>query len=130
MASIDEPEDPRVVRAALRDGDAAPANQFLGSVGKPASEAERLQIEQLAGLLAVYEGHTDKGLDLLRAAAEAEDKMPYAFGPPATVKPTFELLGFELARAGRMDEAEMAYRRAAERTPGRPFVTVGVKKGS
>jgi hypothetical protein len=110
--------------AALRDGDPAPARSFVATWVEPVSEAERLQLDQVRGLLAIAEGRVDDGMTLLRAAAEAEDAMPYAFGPPGLVKPTFELLGEELVRAGRHDEAELAYRRAAERTPGRPLAVV------
>ena len=107
--------------AALRDGEGGPARTFVASHDAPASEAERLQLLQLRGLLAIDEGRGEEGLELLSTAAEAEDALPLAFGPPSMVKPTFELLGEELVRAGRQTDAGQAYRRAAERTPGRPL---------
>jgi tetratricopeptide (TPR) repeat protein len=107
--------------AALRDGDQGPARAFLAGYETPTSEGESLQIEQLHGLLAIADGRVEEGLDQLRKAAEAESAMPIPFGPPSMVKPTFELLGEQLVRAGRTEEAADAYRRAAARTPGRPL---------
>ena len=68
----------------------------------------------------------DAGIATLRLAAEAEDALPYAFGPPRVFKPTFELLGEELLRLGRRDESEAAYRRANERNPGRTLSVRGL----
>ncbi len=45
--------------------------------------------------------------------------MALEFGPPAIEKPTFELLGDELAALGRHADAEQAYRSALARAPGR-----------
>ena len=56
---------------------------------------------------------------MLRDAAETEDSMPFQFGPPLIVKPTFELLGEELLLLGRHEEAAAAFERATGRTPGR-----------
>jgi len=53
--------------------------------------------------------------------------MPFEFGPPAIVKPTAELLGEQLLKLGKPDEAHAAFERAAERTPGRTLVVAGLK---
>jgi hypothetical protein len=104
--------------AALRRGDPAPARAMLETDWAP-SPGRSLQLDQLRGLLAIADGRTDDGLDLLAAAAEAEDALPFEYGPPEVVVPTFELLGQELDRAGRPADVRRAYRRAADRTPGR-----------
>jgi tetratricopeptide (TPR) repeat protein len=123
------PADGRMTRArldydfthafsALMRGDAAPASAMLVAPASadPALAPYRLE---LAGLVAIAGGRTDAGVELLRAAAQSEDAMPFEFGPPAIVKPTFELLGEQLLALGRTAEARAAFERAAERTPGR-----------
>src|SRR6185436_21038179 len=67
----------------------------------------------------IREGKPDEGLAALAVAADAEDAMPLAFGPPAVEKPSRELLGEELLAAGRAAEAETALQSALARTPGR-----------
>lgn len=105
--------------AALRGGDPGPARAMLARDWAP-SPGRTLQLDQLRGLLAVADGRVDEGLDLLSSATAAEDALPFEFGPPEIVVPSFELLGAELERAGRSDAATQALRRAAERAPGRP----------
>ena len=74
---------------------------------------------QMAGLAQIHAGQTAVGLAKLRAAADQEAAMSFEFGPPMIEKPSHELLGDELARLGRKDEAATAYRAALERAPGR-----------
>ena len=87
------------------------------------SPAEREGIavtrQQLRAVVALAKGDRDGGLDLLRQAADAEDVMPYDYGPPFPVKPSRELLGEALLAAGRPAEAAEAFRAALKRTPGR-----------
>jgi tetratricopeptide (TPR) repeat protein len=104
--------------AALRKGDAAPAKALLASA-LPTDANTKIHVQELKGLVAIAEGRTDAGLAELRAAAAAEDAAPFEFGPPAILKPTFELLAEELTKAGKSADAAAAYARAAERTPGR-----------
>ncbi len=82
---------------------------------------------ELRGALAVHDGDTERGIELLREAAELEDSMPFMFGPPSVVKPSFELLGEELLALERFDEANAAFARAVERTPGRTLAERGLE---
>jgi len=66
----------------------------------------------------------------LRQAAALEDSMPFEFGPPAIVKPTFELLGEALLGLGMHDEAQQAFNRATERTPGRTLAVRGLESSA
>ena len=104
--------------SGLHLGDDTAARALLG-VPRPESPGAAFQIDQLAGLLAVREGKTEEGLALLKRAAEAEDALPLEYGPPEPVTPAYELLGKTLHELGREEEAEAAFRRAVERTPGR-----------
>lgn len=112
--------------AALRQGNAEPARKLLAEGLQPSSPEDQLHLDELRGLIAIAEGNTEAGLGILRQAATAEDALPFAFGPPEVFKPTFELLGEELLRQGRGEEAEAAFRRASERTPGRTLPLRGL----
>jgi len=108
--------------AALRRGDSAPAKALLAAP-IPGDATSKVHADELRGLLALASGQAEQGLTLLKSAAAAEDAAPFEFGPPAVVKPTFELLGEELAKLGRNVEAAAAFARASERTPGRALTS-------
>jgi hypothetical protein len=91
-------------------------------------ERRQIQLDQLRGLLLTRTGHVDDGLALIRAAADAEAALPFEFGPPAMVKPGYELLAETLTAAGR--DASGAYRLAASQTPGRPLAMSPPHAGS
>ena len=112
--------------ASLRHGNVEAARQLKAEAAKPKSPYQTLHLDELQGLLEIADGRADAGIATLRLAAEAEDALPYAFGPPRVFKPTFELLGEELLRLGRRDESETAYRRANERNPGRTLSVRGL----
>ena len=112
--------------AALQRGDAAPARAFVAQP-EPADTDLRPYFQELGGLLALTDGKPDEGIRILRAAADAEDKMPFEFGPPAIAKPTAELLGEQLLKLGKNDEARAAFERAEARTPGRTLTVAGLK---
>jgi hypothetical protein len=115
--------------AALRQGDTAPARTIVnGPV--PTDDQAKLHVQELRGLLALASGRVDEGVKILREAADQEDGMPFEFGPPAILKPTHELLGEELLTLGRTAEAQAAFARAAERTPGRLQVVQGQARSS
>jgi hypothetical protein len=113
--------------AALQAGDPAPARAFLAGAGTPDNDHARVYTAELRGLLALHEGRSEQGTMDLEAAAALEDLMPFEFGPPAIVKPTFELLGEALLRLKRFDDAHAAFTRATERTPGRTLAVRGLE---
>jgi hypothetical protein len=112
--------------AALQRGDAAPARALVAQTEPGAADA-RPYFQELRGLIALADGKPDEGIGLLRAAADAEDAMPFEFGPPAIVKPTAELLGEQLLKLGRIADARAAFERAESRTPGRTLTVAGLK---
>lgn len=87
-------------------------------------------VAQGEAIVALAAGQRDRGLDLLKAAAEAEAALPEAFGPPILAKPGYELLGDEYLSAGRKGEAAAAYRRALAAAPGRRLSAEGLAKAS
>ena len=78
-----------------------------------------VMLQESEALLLAATGKRDEAIALLQTAKKTEDSMPFDFGPPAVARPAAELLGDELLAAGRVAEAEAAYRAALARVPGR-----------
>ncbi len=89
-----------------------------------------MQIDQIAGLLAINDGNTEAGLAILEKAAAAEDALPLEFGPPEIVEPAYETLGSALLKLDRLTEASAAFQRATERTPRREPAARGLARTS
>ncbi|HEX5474289.1 MAG TPA: hypothetical protein VFX12_06480 [Vicinamibacterales bacterium] len=81
---------------------------------------------QLEGMIRIADGQKDDGLALLRKAAAMEDAMPFAFGPPAVDKPSYELLGEALLDMKRPAEARAAFESALLRAPRRTQSLLGL----
>ncbi len=77
-------------------------------------------------LLAEKDGDLKGAERFLVEAADLEDKLPMAFGPPMIDKPTHELLGEYLLRRGRNKEAHVEFMKAVARTPGRRLAEQGL----
>jgi cytochrome c-type biogenesis protein CcmH/NrfG len=56
--------------------------------------------------------------------------MPFGYGPPAVVKPSWELLGDALLELSRHEEARKAYQRSLERNPGRRLSLLGLARAA
>ena len=113
----------------LRFGDETDARTLLEEP-RPSLAGESLQIDQIAGLLAVNDGKTEEGLAILQKAAAAEDALPLEFGPPEIVEPSYETLGSALLNLDRKNDAKTAFQRATERTPHREPATRGLARTS
>ena len=109
---------------ALKRGDEDEASRHVKQLmdlegkGKGRTVATILQHE-LKSLLLLKEGNPDEAVKLLRRATEIEDAMPYDFGPPSPVKPSFELLGEVLLDLDDNEGAQEAFTMALARAPKR-----------
>jgi tetratricopeptide (TPR) repeat protein len=81
----------------------------------------------LAGELAARERKWRDAEDHLRAAAAAEDALPY-MEPPYWHHPVRHSLGSVLLRAGKPRQAEIAYREALEKFPENGWALAGLEK--
>ena len=108
------------LHAAAREVTAAAAS--AGGAAAMLGAAADVVVQQVGALVLLREGKGDEGLAALAKAADAEDALPLAFGPPTVEKPSRELLGEELLAAGRAAEAKTALQTALARTPGRTAV--------
>jgi len=114
--------------AALRRSEGSQASGFEKGLGHEGAAAV------LAGLLdgayQVSAGKVDRGLSVARAAAELEETMPYEFGPPAVIKPGWEMVGELLLAADRPKEAADAFTRQLDRTPARTLSLLGLARSA
>ena len=79
----------------------------------------------LEGATVALDGHAETGLAQVRAAAARYDALPFAFGPPVTVKPPHELAGDMLLAMARPREALAEYDAALKLAPRRALSLLG-----
>ena len=87
-------------------------------------------LQEVDAMKLAVAGRHDEAIAALRKAAEAEQAMPFEFGPPFIQKPALELLGDELMAVKRSAEAAVAYRAALARTPGRVVTIEALKRAT
>ena len=88
---------------------------------KDAYWAEQVDIQRrVVEAWKVYaEGDKAKGVELLRAAADAEDLTDKSAVTPGPIAPAREMLGFMLLEAGQAKEAQAAFQTTITKEPGR-----------
>jgi tetratricopeptide (TPR) repeat protein len=97
-----------------REGDLRPAIAIM--------EREVAALIELAG------GRTGEAIQILRAAASAEVRLPPPLGLPEPVKPAPELLGEVLLEAGRPREAIEPFEQALRRSRNRSLSVLGLAR--
>ena len=85
---------------------------------------------QLAAMVDALRGQTDRALTTLHRTADAEDALPFEFGPPFIDKPTRELLGEMLLLQNRPADARRAFEAALARAPERTASLAGREKAA
>ena len=107
--------------AAAADIERLIAIQKLLVVTKDPYWAEQVDIQrQVAQAWKVFaEGDKAQGVELLSAAADAEDLTDKSAVTPGPLAPARELLGFMLLDAGRTKEAQTAFQKTMTKEPGR-----------
>ncbi len=127
--------------SAVKLDDLAAANAAAESLGKHAAEAaandgdksyysrnsKPLQImhKQVEGLVAIAEGKTQAGLDLLKEAVDIAETMRPPNGAPNPIKPPHELYGEALLSAQKPADALALFDVSLSRTPNRPLSLLG-----
>ncbi len=94
-------------------------NQAGSAPDDPDRQVPNVERQQVQALLLAGEGKMDEAITMARKAAEAESNLPYAFGPPFPIKPSYELLAELLLKQNHPHEAEDALRQALLRAPNR-----------
>lgn len=97
------------------------------TVTKADYDAGKVMEQILDAAIKFASGSRDEALKIIVAAAEAEDKLVFEYGPPAIVKPAWEAAGEMLLAAGRKPEAAEAFRKTLKRYPNRRLSNEGLK---
>ncbi len=113
---------------------AAAAKKLVASPGRTSSETAmsmpraeppstnklvQIMVSQLDAAILGAGGKASDGFAILAQAAADEDALTFEFGPPMPPKPTHELYGELLLKAGKTREAQQQFQRALQRAPGR-----------
>ncbi len=94
-------------------------NQDGAAPDDPNRQVPSVERQQVQALLLAGEGKMDEAITVARKAAEGESNLPYAFGPPLPIKPSYELLAELLLKQNHPREAEDALKQALLRAPNR-----------
>jgi tetratricopeptide (TPR) repeat protein len=126
--------------AAAHSGDASVAEKSLTELGAMREEIKQenpyrarliqiLELEIKAVALA-HRGDHREAADLMRRATALEEDMSPPSGPPDLIKPSHELFGEILLRAGKAQEASDQFKIALLRQPNRARSLLGLARAS
>lgn len=108
----------------------------LGELDALRSKADsgKLAIEinesEIAALNASMKKDNDKAIELMKKATALEEDMRPPSGPPSLIKPTHELFGEILLRAGKPAEAAEMFKVALQRQPNRARSLLGAARAA
>jgi tetratricopeptide (TPR) repeat protein len=102
------------------------------SIPFAANLAPVLEIQglEIAAAASAAKGGFDEAIATMRRATSLEEAMPIPPGPPPMIKPSHELFGEILLRAGRRDEAARQFATALFRHPGRARSLEGAEQAA
>ena len=85
---------------------------------------------EVAALIASIKGEHAKAIELMQKAVRLEEQMSPPSGPPVLIKPTHELFGEILLRAGKPAEAAAQFKVALLRQPNRARSLLGAARAA
>lgn len=110
--------------AAAVDGSTA-----TGSIGG-SGNSQKIKELEIAALSASMKKDHDKAIELMKQATAIEEQMSAPYGPPNLIKPTHELFGEILLRAGKPTEAGEQFKIALLRQPNRARSLLGAARAA
>jgi tetratricopeptide (TPR) repeat protein len=127
VAFAQEKDDAAVAReiAAMQVMARAPSVADLVAQGVPVTDLITLAASVARGRLAFAKGRYDEAVTHYRAAIAVEDKIPYQ-EPAYWYYPVNQSLGAALLKAGKADEAALAFRTALVQTPSNGWALYGL----
>ena len=127
VAFAQEKDDAAVGReiAAMQVMARAPAVADLVAQGVPVTDLITLAAAVAQGRLAFAKGRYDEAVRHYRAAIAVEDKIPYQ-EPAYWYYPVNQSLGAALLKAGKADEAVLAFQAALAQTPSNGWALYGL----
>src|SRR5436853_4091518 len=104
------------------------ADIAIASAGEGASPARRIYALELTAVDAAVHGRMDEAIDSMKKDCGIEENMSPPSGPPSLIKPSHELYGEILLRAGRAKEAAEQFRHCLLRQPNRARSLLGLAR--
>lgn len=119
--------DSETIMAVLR-AQAGPAS----SGGSYSNQSKMIQIRQheVAALAASARGNYDEAIATMKKATALEEELGPPSGPPGLIKPSHELFGEILLKAGRNKEASAEFSLALLRQPNRARSLLGAARAA
>jgi tetratricopeptide (TPR) repeat protein len=106
----------------------------LADTPDPMSELRSIGVEirqlEIGAVFHASKGNFDEAIELLKKATALEESAPPPSGPPVMVKPSHELLGDILLRAGRPKEAAQQFDISLLRQPNRARSLLGAARSA
>jgi tetratricopeptide (TPR) repeat protein len=106
-----------------------PDIQALPDAGVPGPDVLSIAQRVIAARVAQQAGDHAGAATLFAGAAEIQDRLPY-MEPPFWYYPVHQSLGAALLAAGRVEEAQAAFRAAAERSPNNGWAAAGLLRAA
>ena len=118
----------RGLAAAVNGSDVSQIITALQAVrsSRPAN-SEIFELE-IAALSASMKKEHEKAIELMKKATALEEATSAPYGPPSLIKPSHELFGEILLRAGRPAEASEQFKIALLRQPNRARSLLGLER--
>ena len=101
----------------------------IASLGGSGSSQQIKDLEIFALSASMKKDH-EKAIELMKQATALEEKMSAPYGPPSLVKPTHELFGEILLRAGKPAEAAEQFKTSLLRQPNRARSLLGAARAA
>ena len=122
---------PVFVRSLARAASGEMTAEPVGVDAKSGAEGARAIGElEVAALSLSSKGEHDRAIGLMREAVTLEEKMGPPSGPPGLIKPSHELFGEILLRAGRLKDSSEQFRIALLRQPNRARSLLGLARAA
>jgi hypothetical protein len=100
-----------------------------GSIGG-SGNSQKIKDLEIGALSASMKKDHNKAIELMKQATALEEQMSAPYGPPALIKPTHELFGEILLRAGKPAEAAEQFKIALLRQPNRARSLLGAARAA
>jgi predicted Zn-dependent protease len=97
--------------------------------GRNSTTLEILELEIVALSASMKKDHA-KAIELMKKATGLEESMSAPYGPPGLIKPSHELFGEILLRAGKPAEAAEQFKVALQRQPNRARSLLGLERAT
>jgi tetratricopeptide (TPR) repeat protein len=100
-----------------------------GSYGSPA-RTMAIRVQEIEAVLAATRGNYDEAIAVMKKATAMEEELGPPSGPPPLIKPSHELFGEILLRAGRPKEASQEFAASLLRQPNRARSLIGAARAA